>query len=153
MPVPPEYQRLHDEFYAFLIDVRDVSGLATTHMTCTMVQGVLQVFRRRLDLPDAIRFAGLLPAGLRALFTADWQPDEARRPFGSIADMTAEVRALRPDHNFATDTAIADVATALRRHVDEKAFEALLSRLPDGSVEFWRGHPGDTETPTRRLIC
>jgi uncharacterized protein (DUF2267 family) len=141
MPVPPDYQRLHDDFYAFLLDARDVAGLATTHITYTMVQGVLQVFRRRLGLADAVRFAAVLPAGVRALFTADWDPDEPRRPFDSLAAMTSEVRTLRPDHNFATDTAIADVATALRRHVDLPAFDALLARLPEGSATFWQGHP------------
>jgi hypothetical protein len=39
MPVPPDYQRLHDG------------------------AGVLQVFRHRLELRDAIRFATILPAG------------------------------------------------------------------------------------------
>jgi uncharacterized protein (DUF2267 family) len=141
MPVPAEYQRLHDEFYAFLVDARDTAGLATTNMSYTMVQGVLQVFRRRLDLRDAIRFAAILPAGLRALFTADWDLDEPRRAFDSLARMTAEVRALRPDHNFSPDSAIADVATALRHHVDVQALDTVLARLPQGSVAFWQGHP------------
>jgi uncharacterized protein (DUF2267 family) len=140
MPVPPEYQRLHDEFYDFLLDARDVSGLATTHMTWTMVQGVFQVFRCRVDLADAIRFAVILPAGLRALFTADWEPDEPRRPFDTLAAMTAEVKHLRQAHNFSTETAIADVATALRRHVDAQALERVLKQLPEGSAAFWRGH-------------
>jgi uncharacterized protein (DUF2267 family) len=81
MPVPPEYQRARDDFYNFLIDARDTAGLSSTHQAYMMVQGVFQTFRRRLDLKDAIRFAGVLPAVLRAIFVADWNTEEPRRPF------------------------------------------------------------------------
>lgn len=138
MPVPPHYQRATDEFFAFLVDARDAAGLQTTNQAYTMVQAVLQTFRRRLSLPDAIRFAGVLPAVTRAVFVADWDPDEPRRPFGPRAEMTADVRALRPNHNFAPDTAIRDVAVALRKHVDEASFDALLRALPEGAAAFWR---------------
>jgi uncharacterized protein (DUF2267 family) len=40
-----------------------------------MVQGVLQTFRRRLEISEAIRFAGVLPPVLRAIFVADWDQD------------------------------------------------------------------------------
>ena len=103
-----------------------------------MVQGVFQTFRRRLDLKDAVRFAGVLPAALRALFVADWNPEEPQRPFEERAAMTQEVRALRADHNFAPETAIQDVARALRRHVDEAVFDRFLESLPSGASEFWR---------------
>ncbi|WP_277422477.1 DUF2267 domain-containing protein [Cyanobacterium aponinum] len=52
--------------------------------------------------------------------------------------MTEEVKSLRKDHNFSTDTAIQDVARALRRHVDEEAFDKLLKQLPKGAIEFWK---------------
>ncbi len=138
MPVPPQYQRATDDFFAFLAEARDQAGLTTVNQAYTMVQGVLQTFRRRLSLPDAVRFAGVLPAVVRALFVADWDPDEPRRPFGDRAAMTAEVQALRPNHNFAPETAIRDVAAALRKHVDAPSFDALLALLPTGAVEFWQ---------------
>lgn len=137
MPVPPEYQRATDDFYAFLTDARDAAGLSTTHQAFTMVQGVLQAFRRRVDLREAILFAGVLPPVLRALFVADWNPDEPRQPFQDMATMTRDVRTLRPDHNFAPDTAIGSVAWALRRHVDIRAFEEILADLPAGAAKFW----------------
>ena len=56
MPVPAEYQRATDDFYKLLTDARDSAGLTTTNQAYTMVQGVLQVFRRRLELNEAIRF-------------------------------------------------------------------------------------------------
>jgi uncharacterized protein (DUF2267 family) len=121
-----------------LLDARDAAGLGTTHQAYTMVQGVFQTFRRRLDLKDAIRFASVLPAVLRALFVADWNLEEPRRPFEDRAVMIQEVRDLRAEHNFAPDTAIQDVARALRRHVDEAAFDRVLKSPPSGAWEFWR---------------
>jgi uncharacterized protein (DUF2267 family) len=137
VPVPAEYERAADHFYDFLVDARDAAGLSSTHQAYTMVQGVLQAFRRRLDVRDAIRFAGILPVGLRALFVAEWDPDEPKRPFEDRAAMTREVRTLRPDHNFAPTSAIRDVAGALRRHVDVNALDRLLVSLPERAAEFW----------------
>ena len=138
MPVPPEYERASERFYSFLVDAREAAGLATTHQTYTMVQGVLRAFRRRLDVADALRFADLLPPLLRALFVTDWDARAPRAPFVDRATMTAEVRSLRAAHNFSPDDAIEAVAVALRRHVDAEAFDALLRTLPDGAVDFWR---------------
>lgn len=138
MPVPTEYARATDHFNEFLLDARDTAGLGSTHQAYTMVQGVLQAFRRRLDIMDAILFAGVLPVGLRALFVADWDTDEPRRQFEDRMVMTKEVQSLRPDHNFAPENAIRDVATALRKHVDQDAFNQVLARLPEGAAEFWK---------------
>ena len=114
MPMPSEYQRASLEFEKFLVDAREASGLTTTNQVYTMVQGVLQTFRRRLTLPEAIQIAGVLPPVLRALFVADWNPNEPRRSFGDTAsphwreraEMTQEVQSLRADHNFAPNIAI-----------------------------------------------
>lgn len=137
MPVPTEYQRASDDLYKYLVDARDIAGLWSTHVTYTMTQGVFQTFRRRLSTEDAIAFANVLPICLRALFITDWDTTEPQQSFGNRAEMTEEVRALRGEHNFATETAIRDVAVALRRHVDEKAFDQLLAQLPEGAVDFW----------------
>jgi uncharacterized protein (DUF2267 family) len=103
-----------------------------------MVQAVLQTFRRRLDVKDALLFASVLPAGARALFVADWDLDEPIRQFADVATMTKEVQRLRPDHNLSPDSAIRDVARALRRNVDPVAFDDVLGRLPAGAAAFWR---------------
>lgn len=138
MPVPSEYQRATDDFYQFLADARDAAGLNTTNQAYTMAQGVLQVFRRRLNVDDAIHFLSVLPVGLRALFVADWDIREAKRPFEDRALMTKEAQSLRPLHNFAPETAIRDVAKALRRNVDQAALDRILATLPEGAVEFWQ---------------
>ena len=138
MTVPQEYDFAAQEFSAFMKDAREAAGLSSNHQTYTMVQGVLQAFRRRLDVREAIRFAAVLPPILRALFVADWDVDEPRQPFGDRAAMTAEVQNLRGDHNVAPDTSIADVARALRRHVDPARFAQVLATLPPGATDFWR---------------
>lgn len=138
MPVPSEYQQATQNFYKFLQDARDAANLETTNQAYTMVQGVLQAFRRRLDIKEAILFAGVLPAVLRAVFVSDWDTDEPKCPFEDRASMTKEVQALRSNHNFAPDTAIRDVASALRGNIDEIAFDQVVAKLPEGAVEFWK---------------
>ncbi len=138
MPVPMEYKRASEQFEKFLVDARDNAMLQTTHQSYTMVQGVLQVFRHRLDVQEALLFADVLPPLLRALFVTDWNLDEPRRPFGDRAAMTKEVQALRPDHNVSPDSAIRDVARALRQAVDADVLDRVLARLPDGAAAFWR---------------
>lgn len=137
MPVPAEYERASAKFYEYLVDARDTAGLWSTHVTYTMTQGVFQVFRRRISIEDAIAFANVLPVCLRALFVTDWDTGEERKPFESREVMTSEVKLLRGEHNFSTETAIRDVARALRRHVDEEAFDKLLAQFPEGAVDFW----------------
>ncbi|MGF1570521.1 MAG: DUF2267 domain-containing protein [Nodosilinea sp.] len=137
MPVPVEYQRASDEFYQYLVDARDTAGLWSTHVTYTMTQGVFQTFRRRLSTADAIAFANVLPICLRALFVTDWDTNEPQKSFEDRAEMMREVRSLRGEHNFSTETAIRDVAAALRRHVDEQAFDQMLAKLPEGAFGFW----------------
>jgi len=138
MPVPSEYQRTTDDFYKLLTDARDSAGLTTTNQAYTMVQGVFQVFRRRLELKDAIRFSGVLPVGARALFVADWDTNEPILAFEDLTMMTKEVQGLRAEHNYAPETAIRDVAVALRRNLDQALLDHLLATLPLGATQFWQ---------------
>lgn len=138
MPMPMDVQHASEQFEKFLADARDISGLTTRNQTYTMVQGVLQVFRRRLSLSDAIRFAGVLPPILRAIFVSEWDTNEIRAPFGDRAAMAEEAQALRRNHNFSPPSCIGDVAVALRKHIDIADFERVLASLPDGAAEFWR---------------
>jgi uncharacterized protein (DUF2267 family) len=123
-----------------LVAARDKADVETTHRSYTMCQGVFQVFRRRLTVEDAIRFSNVLPAGIRALFVAEWE-DVHKQPQRSFEDsrdeLTNEVRNLRPTHNFAPETAISDVAFALRQFVNEEKFDSVLERLPPEAKEFW----------------
>lgn len=143
MPVPAEYQRARDDFYAFLVDARDEAGLWSTHVTYTMTQGVFQVFRRRIPIQQAIAFSNVLPVGLRALFVAAWDTDQPIQSFGSLDEMNREVRELRPQHNFSTETAIQQIARVLLKHVDRAALDRVLRECPRGALEFWYGSEAD----------
>ena len=138
MTIPIEYQHASKAFERFLADALDASGLATRNQAYTMVQAVFQTFRRRLQVSEAIRFASVLPPLLKALFIDDWDIAEPIRPFENRAAMTKEVQSLRRDHNFAPDSAIHDVAIALRRNVDEAELDRVLAQLPDGAAAYWR---------------
>lgn len=137
MPMPMEYFQASTDFDAFMSDLLDISLLKTRHQAYTMLQSVLQVFRRRLTLPQAIEFAGILPPVVRAIFVSDWDTSEPLRPFEPREQLMAEVRQLRHNHNLSTPTAIEDVTKAIRRHVDEARMAALLQRLPEGALAFW----------------
>lgn len=138
MPLPMEYQHASESFEKFLSDAKDALGLSTRNQTYTTVEAVLLVFRRRLDVREALRFADTLPPILRAIFVSGWDIDAPKRPFGSRAEMTAEVQALRPHHNFSPDSAIRDVASALRKAVDAPEFERVLATLPEDARDYWR---------------
>lgn len=137
MTIPQEYRSASRDFEAYLDTLRSISLIESRNVVYTMTQGVFQAFRRRLGIADALRFADILPPVLRAIFVAEWRPGEPR-PFENRAAMTKEVRSLRADHNFSPETAIQDVAGAVRRHVDPAAFDRVLKSLPEGAEEFWR---------------
>jgi len=54
------------------------------------------------------------------------------------AIMTKEVQGLRSEHNFAPETAIRDVAIALRRNLDQAVFDRVLATVPQGATQFWQ---------------
>ncbi|SMC67368.1 DUF2267 domain-containing protein [Rhizobium sp. RU36D] len=139
MPMPMEYRQASVDFDRFMEDLKEVSMLRTSHQAYTMLQAVLQVFRRRLTVAEAIAFAGVLPPVLRAIFVSDWDVSEEQKQFSSKAEMMAEVRALRHNHNLSTESAIDDVATAVRRNVDPASLERVLSLMPEGARAFWFG--------------
>ena len=80
MPMPWTYRQATREWQAFLADAREAMDLTTDNVTYTAVQGVLQAFRRRLTPQQAVDFAQILPAVLRALFVADWTLADPQPP-------------------------------------------------------------------------
>lgn len=137
MPYPSEYQRASDDFAAFLEELKVASLYSSPHPAYTTTQAVFQVFRRRIAIEDGIRFAAALPAGLRALFVAEWDPAEPRRPFDTIARMTDEARQLRVGHNFVDDDSIALVSSTLWRHVDAARLVQVLASMTPAARTFW----------------
>jgi uncharacterized protein (DUF2267 family) len=139
MPTPMEYQLATEEFRAFLLASRDELMQQTTHQTYTIVQSVFQVFRRRVAPQMFLDFINFMPVGIRALFVADWDLSEARRPFSDMETMGAEVRLLRPDHNMAPENCIPCIARSLRHVVNPVDYSAAMQVLPEEARGFWAG--------------
>ncbi|GAB2465044.1 DUF2267 domain-containing protein [Jatrophihabitans fulvus] len=142
MPYPFAYAEASQVFQDVLVDVRRETAVVTKNQAYTVLQGVLLVFRRRVDPQTSLRVADLLPVTVRALYASDWDLDEPRRSFADPLELAREVRSLRSRHNAAPDTCVADVVRALRRHVDLAKLDALLDSLPAEAAGFWRPDAG-----------
>jgi len=136
MPMPWIYRQATREWQAFLADAKEAMGLVSDNATYTAVQGVMRAFRNRLTVQEALDFAQVLPAVLRALFVADWGIAPPLPP-GTRADWTAEAKALRPHHNLTPDGCVAATSLALRQAVLRADLERVLARLPPFAADFW----------------
>ena len=138
MPVPMAYRAASKDFDAFLADIRDTCMLQTLHQAYHTLRAVLHVFRSHLTVKDALVFANVLPPVTRAVFVEDWVPGDSPAPIPGREALQAEVKAIRPDHNLAPDSAIADVAGALRRSsIDCADLDCVLRTLSDDAAAFW----------------
>jgi uncharacterized protein (DUF2267 family) len=151
MPMPWTYAQATREWQAFLSDARAAMDLTSDNAAYTAVQGVLQAFRRRLTAQQAIDFAQVLPAVLRALFVADWHLADPVPP-GTRADWTAEARALRPHHNLTPDTCVAATALALHKAVLREDLDRVLASLPAFAADFWSTPGIDPSTLGPRIV-
>ena len=152
MPMPWTYRQATREWRAFLADAQDAIGTPTDNTTSTAVEGTLRAFRRRLTAQQAIDFAQILPAVLRALFVADWDLSGPVAPPGTRADWTADAKALRPRHDVTPDGVIAGTAVALRKAVLREDLERVLSHLPPFAAEFWSTPGIDPATLGPRIV-
>lgn len=137
MTVPTTFVHASRDLERFLLDARDELGHATTHQTWQSVLAVLVTFRARLTPAEGLAFADALPPLLAAMLLQDWELGQPPRPFADRAVLAREAMAFRGDHSILPESGIADVARALRRHVDPQAFERALAKLPPGAREFW----------------
>ena len=136
--MPMAYWKASEDFDAFVADVRDTCMLQTHHQAYHTLRAVLHVFRSHLTVEDALAFANVLPPVTRAIFVEDWVPECDPAPFPDREALQREVKAIRPDHNLAPESAIGDVATALRRSsIDGRDLDRVLDALPPGAAAFW----------------
>jgi uncharacterized protein (DUF2267 family) len=152
MPMPWTYRQATREWQAFLADAQAEMGLSTDHSTFTAVEGVLRAFRVRLTPQEAVDFAQVLPAVLRAIFVADWDLSVPPKPAGTRDDWTDEAKALRRHHNIAPANCVAATAIALRRAILRPDLERVLSRLPPFAAEFWSTPGIDPATLGPRIV-
>lgn len=136
MTLPLKYQNASLDFERFLVDARDRACLATTHMAWNMVVGVLHTFRRRLTIKQVIRHSMVLPPVIRSLFLEQWNPGQELAGFGTQDRWLAEVRSVRPEHNFSPPNAISAVAKALRNRMEQVEFERAPAELPPEAAQF-----------------
>lgn len=152
MPMPWTYRQATREWQAFLADAKDALGTPTDNTTFTAVEGVLRAFRHRLTPQQAIDFAQVLPAVLRALFVADWRLGAGPAAPGGRADWAAEAMALRPNHDLTPPHCVEAVALALRRAVLREDLDRALARLPAFAAEFWSVPGVDPATLGPRIV-
>lgn len=137
MTVPSTFVHASRDLERFLLDARDELSHATTHQAWQSVLAVLDTFRARLTPEQGLVFAEALPPLLAAMVLQGWDVSQPPRPFADRETLTREALAFRANHNIMPESGIADVARALRRHVDAAAFERALAKLPEGARAFW----------------
>lgn len=152
MPMPWTYRHASKEWRAFLDDVKERMSLESDNMAYTAVDAVFQVFRRRLTAQQGLDFASIFPSVLRAIFVKDWDVTRPPVPYTDRADLIAEVKNVRPDHNLTPDNAIEATAWAVRRCTNGSDFEQVLSTLPTEASAFWHVDVEDPSELEQRII-
>ncbi|MCQ2002705.1 DUF2267 domain-containing protein [Rhizobium sp. NRK18] len=137
MPMPQEYFQASRDFERYMADLKSISLLATHHQCYAMTRAVLHVFRSHLPVVDALVFADVLPPVLRAIFVEDWDASQPVTPFSDRETLTREVRTVRANHNISPESAIADVAAAVRKNIDPQDWQIALDRLAADARSFW----------------
>jgi uncharacterized protein (DUF2267 family) len=137
MPMPMEYWSASKDFEALLGDVREACSFGSHHQAYHTLRAVLHVFRAHVSVGDALTFAGILPPVVRAIFVEDWDANMPVTPFPARDVLAEEVKTVRRDHNFAPDTAIADVAGVLRRHINAEDLDRVLRSMPPPAAQYW----------------
>ncbi|MBF9058350.1 DUF2267 domain-containing protein [Rhodobacterales bacterium HKCCSP123] len=136
MPMPWTYRHGEKEWRRFLGDIRAVMGTPSDNVAYTTAEGTFRAFRARLTVEEVARFAQVLPAMPRALFIEGWRP-APRLPWVGQAAYLVEIKALRADHNFATDRALEAVSVALNRAVGPERLGRALAAIGPGAEAFW----------------
>ena len=134
--MPFAYRHATTEWRAFLDDARERLSLDSDNMTYTAIDGVFQVFRRRLTAQQGLAFADLLPAVPHAIFVAGWQPGDPE-PWVPREALAAEVQAVRKNHNLTPPDAIDHVARTLRAHVRVMDLDRVLERIGPEAAAYW----------------
>ena len=151
MPMPWTYRQSTREWQAFLADARAAMNLSSDNSTFTAVEGTLRAFRSRLTPQQAIDFAQVLPATLRALFVAHWQLADPVPP-GTRADWTRDAQSLRPHHSLTPANCIEATALALRKSVVRADLDRCLATLPPFAADFWSTPGTDPATLGPRIV-
>lgn len=138
MPMPMNYWSASKDFDRFLMDVRESCMLSSHHQAYHTLRAVLHVFRSHLPIDQALAFADILPPVTRAIYVEEWNPAAPVTPFPDRDRLAWEVQHVRQDHNVAPETAIEDVAGALRRNIDQAQLDRVLEGFSPQARAYWR---------------
>ncbi|MGL4237099.1 DUF2267 domain-containing protein [Tabrizicola sp.] len=152
MPMPWTYRHSSKEWRAILDDLKDRMDIISDNMAYTAMDGVLQVFRRRLTAQQGLDFASVLPAIPRAVFVAGWLVEDPPAAFATREELTREVKKVRQNHNLTPDNAIEATAWTLRRYINHADLERVLSLLPEGAMQFWHVDVADPQEIAQRIF-
>ncbi|MEM8654545.1 MAG: DUF2267 domain-containing protein [Pseudomonadota bacterium] len=150
--MPWTYRHATKEWRAFLDDAKERMSLHSDNMAYTAVDGVLQVFRRRLTAQQGLDFASVLPSVLRAIFVHGWDVTSPPVSFPDRDALTAEVKSVRARHNLTPDNVIEATAWAIRRCTNARDFERVLQTLPEDARAFWHVDTDDPADLNQRII-
>ncbi len=135
--MPFNYRSATPDFEAYLRDVMEIGMMSTSNQAYQTIRAVFHVFRSHVEPQVAMGFAQFLPAVLRAIFVEDWTLASPITPFPNDEELLREVRAVRPDHNMSPDSAIHDVALALRNCLKVEDYALMMKKLPPDARKFW----------------
>lgn len=150
--MPWTYRHASKEWQAILDDLKNRMSLVSDNSAYTAMDGVLQVFRRRLTAQQGLDFAAVLPAVPRAVFVSGWQIQLPPQPFTPREALIEEVKSIRRHHNLTPDNAIEATAWSLRRYINKLALDRVLAQFPDGAVQFWHVDVEDPRDIEQRIF-
>lgn len=137
MPMPYAYRHASEEFRAYLAALRDETLIQSDNVIYTGTQAVLAAFRARLTPRQALAFADLLPAVLRAIFVSAWDIDAPRQDWPDRDGLRAEMMALRQDHNFCPPDLLEPLLAAIAATMRKPDLARVLEQIGPEAVRFW----------------
>ena len=152
MPMPWTYRHSTKEWTAILADLKERMDLVSNNMAYTAMDGVFQVFRRRLSAQQGLDFASVLPTVPRAIFVAEWKVEDPPLPFLDREALTREVKLVRENHNLTPDNAIEATAWTIRRYTNNADFDRVLAGLPEGAISYWQADTADPSELDQRVF-
>ena len=140
MTMPPEIAQASTQFMELLGALKQRASLQTHNQCYAMLRAVLHGFRGYMTVTQAIAFAGGLPPVVRAIFLADWRPDEAPPPPPPSRQefAAAVVKRLAP-HHIPPDSIVSDVFAVLAYRADPARTAEAIDMLPAGLKQLWHG--------------
>ena len=139
MTIPPEITQASTQFMELLGALKERASLQTHTQCYAILRAVLHEFRGYMTTAQAIAFAGGLPPVVRAIFVADWRPDEAPPPPLAPREFTAAVVKRLSPHHVPPDSIVSDVFALLASRADPARTAVAVDNLPAGLQRLWRG--------------